>query len=212
MTKFRCALITSVSLPGHGLRDDLIEFCRNGWVDVGWRIGIDVENVLTRLMKVFSFKGFNTREQLIEQHSYGKNVGPCVNLSALPLLGRHVVRRTKHFAVHGHIGILNFRDTKVHHLDTRAVTNHDVGRLDVAMYQPTAVGVVECIQHLADNFERVPHGNFAPLLEIVVQRPTFGKFHDDDGHTLELDQVIDRNDVGMIEAAQCLCFGVTAFD
>ena len=68
-------------------------------------------------MEILALEGFYAGEQLIEQHADRENIGAYIDLFSTPLFRRHIVRRAEYFTAQGHIGILNFRDAEIHHLD-----------------------------------------------------------------------------------------------
>ena len=94
-------------------------------------------------------------DHLVQDHADAPDVGAVIHVLAAHLFGRHVSDRAEHdaglrprdarVAAGGHVGSdCNLGEAEVEQLHEAVRTQHDVFRLDVAMYEAGAVGGVEC--------------------------------------------------------------------
>src|SRR4029450_660402 len=89
-------------------------------------------------------------QHLVEDGTEREQIAARIGLLTLDLLRRHVANRPDDHAVGGHIGITDrrgrsrfeFRQAKIKQLRATA-SQHDVGRLQVAMNDAVSMGVVE---------------------------------------------------------------------
>ena len=91
-------------------------------------------------------------QKAINDNAKRINVRPVINGRPLGLFGRHILRRA-----HNGAGLREggpFRgahQAKVHQGDMTILCDHDVGRFDVAVNDPTLVGVIEGVRDLMNN-------------------------------------------------------------
>ena len=106
-------------------------------------------------------------------------------------------------------------DAVVHHLDHAARGDHDVGRLDVAVHDAHAVAVVEGVEDVLGDADRLERLEGAPLAQLLPQGVPVDVLHDDVRHGRGLPvrvvavegilaRVEDGHDRGMVEPGRRL--------
>jgi hypothetical protein len=117
------------------------------------------------------------------------------------LFRRHVVECPGDVADTCQIDPPGTRDPEIQHFHDARFADHDVGRLDVAVNDRRAVGVVECrTQHFEDAqlFGESPHAAPRDQLRQCLARHVL---HRDERTIVVFADVVNRDDVGMVEAA-----------
>ncbi len=98
------------------------------------------------------------------------------------------------------------RNAEVGDLDPAVVEHHDVCGLDVAVHDSVLVREREAVGNLRDDV-RDPFGRENDArVEDFAQRPALQELHGDIGGAIASAHVVDRDDVGMIEAPGGLGF------
>ena len=151
-------------------------------------------------------------EELIEHAAGRVEVAAGVDVLALRLLGREVLRGADHGLRLGHrrVGVGDGAgDAEVHHLDRIVRADHHVRRLDVAVDDAHPVRVGQGVQDALGDPGGLVAGQLAPLVEDLAQGLALDVLHDDEGdivrpavrvHALVLAGVVDRDDRGVVEA------------
>ena len=161
-----------IQCPGHRL------------VDLGGGQG-GLAHVLVRHRdRRLTAEGLTAGEQLVEDDAGRVEVGARVDGLALGLLRREVgggaedVRRLgdRRGRVRDGPG-----DAEVHHLDLPGIRHHHVARLDVAMDDTGAMGVLERLEDAVDVADRVGDGHGARRDDVLQQRAV-DELHDDVRH------------------------------
>ena len=145
-------------------------------------------------------------EHLVEDDAEREEVRPVVDLLALDLLRRHVVRRAEELPLLGEVRAVEPGDAEVGDLHPPFLGDQDVRRLDVAVHHPVGVGVVEGVPHLGDDVEHAGQRQRLLPLEHQLQVGAAHVLHGDEGEPLVggLDHVMDGDDVGMGQDARAL--------
>ena len=163
-----------------------------------------------------AIEGWRAGEHLVEHDAEGVDVGATVERISGRLFGAHVLRRADDGAftreLRGRPGLFLLRrlrglgDTEVRHQDVAALVQQDVVRLDVAVDDLVAVRVGERVGHLARNTRRVADVELLLRLEQLAQRRTVDAPHDDVEDLFVPADLVNRHDMGMLEARDGLCF------
>ena len=107
------------------------------------RIGRLRRDPVEDLRDALALEGRAAGHQLIEDDAEGEEVGPAVDRAAPELLRRHEAGRADHLVGLGQVGAGKPRHPEVGDLHLPALAEQDIGRLDVAVHDPAAVGIVE---------------------------------------------------------------------
>ena len=99
------------------------------------------------------------------------------------------------------------RDAEVHDLDVAGAREHHVGRLDIAVDDAVAVGVVQGTERAGRNLQRALWQQATPAREELPQGHPVDVLHDDVGHDRGLGavdedvlaRVVGGDDVGVVE-------------
>ena len=164
--------------------------------------------------------------RLVEDRAEREDVGALIDDLALRLLGRHVGSRTQHHALAGqrchlggHLGRQvpgrrlrvrrQFGETEVEHLEPAVARQHDVRRLEIAMYHALFVRHGERFGDRQGDIERLRQREAAGR-HGAVEAFTFDQLHGDERRVaLALDRV-DGDDVGMVECRDRLGLALKA--
>ena len=145
-------------------------------------------------------------EELKQRHTEREDVGAGVGLLAQELLGRHVDDGANHLAGFGQALVPPAafgldeppRHPEIHHLHVPLVGQDEVRGLQVTMHDTMRVRFLERLGNLAGQLEH-PRGRQRALGRRVEQRLARHVLHDDAGSAIELGELVDLADVGMIE-------------
>ena len=150
-------------------------------------------------------------QQLEEQAAGGVDVRAGVDLLALGLLGREVLRGADDGLGLGHRGRAvgdGPGDAEVHDLDRAGRGQHHVGRLDVAVHDAHAVAVLQRREHAGRDPQRLGPVQRPGLAEQVAHGAALDVLHDDvrrlHGRAAGLlddvlTAVVDRDDGRMVQ-------------
>ncbi len=146
------------------------------------------------------------RQELVEQTAGRVEVRPRVDLLALRLLRREVLRGADdgRGLGHRHAGVTHGAgDAEVHDLDLAVARQHDVGRLDVAVDDAGSVRVLQGLEDADRHLQRPLRQQLATGVQKLTERRAVHVLHDDvrDRHVVDvvLARVVDRDDRGMVE-------------
>ena len=159
-----------------------------------------------------ALEGFLAGDHFVQGDAERIDIGAGVELLALDLFGRHVVKRADDVAgfgegaVGGHAG-----DAEVHQLDAAVGRKHDVGRLDVAMDDAARMGVGEGGEGLVGGVERLGDRQAADAHE-AVEGGAFDELHDHDHLVANALSGAQGGDVGMFETGGDFDFAAEALD
>ncbi len=92
-------------------------------------------------------------QQLVEEHTKGKNIRLFVDPFALDLLGRHVIWRAQSHAGFGQCAGFRLGNAEVHDLDFAVVENFDVFGFDIPMDDIVLMCLCQAVAYLQDNIE-----------------------------------------------------------
>ena len=124
------------------------DFVKNGWG------GVAAERLATA-------QGF------IEHHADRKEIAAWIRLATADVFRSHVAYGAHHHSGGRHVGIRNPRHTKIHHLRPQFLAvalNADVCGLDIAVHDALAMGEVQPVANLAQDFQ-----HFYPGQGLVLQ-------------------------------------------
>ena len=176
-----------------------------GWVTCAARICCDVMPV----------NGGRPGEQLVRHGAHGVDVHPVVEVRVGGrLLRRHIGRSAERHAGGGELlaaGGLAHRlgHAEVGHQGVAAGEHHVVG-LDVAVHHALAVGVGQRVHHLDQDLDRVVHRQFADPRQPLAQRLSLDVGHDEVEEAAGLAGIVERQNVGMLQAGRHLDFAEEA--
>jgi hypothetical protein len=88
----------------------------------------------------------------------------------------------------------------------------DVGRLDVPVHDPRVVRRLERHGDLGEDAARLLRGDGAPVGDERGQRAALDELHDEVGGVALLAEVVDRHDVGVLQAGAVDRLGAEAFE
>src|SRR5206468_694204 len=120
-------------------------------------------------------------------------------LSLSDLLRRHVTRRPQKRAGARHAGRRKMCHAEVHDLRAPILSNANVRRLDVPMHDSTSVRERESGEYIDHDVEPRLQGEWFAYLEQLFEVDTLNKFHRDEQVSVEIAEVVDADDVGMLE-------------
>jgi hypothetical protein len=160
-----------------------------------------------------SREGAPPGQHLVEQDAQRVGVGLNGPRLAAHLLGRHVLGCTHQAAGAGRaLAPVEARDSEVDPLRLAARADHQVGGLDVAMHHAGVVRVLDPVERLMDQRERLLEGQRAAPLESSVQCLALDEFHHQVEIVVFLGEGEHDGDVGMVESRQSLGFHPEALD
>jgi hypothetical protein len=140
-------------------------------------------------------------DQFVGHGAEGKDVAAMIDRPSEHLLGGHVVERADQRAVARHARALDACDAEVEDADAVAAVDHQVRRLDVAVDDAAAVGVVEPGADLLEVPELVDERQRLADLDQVRQRGAVHVFHRHERLMLVLAGVVDGDDVVVAQVA-----------
>ena len=185
---------------GQGTRHEAIDLERNVRSEDPRGRRCRLENVVDDRQVAVAAKRALSGEHLVEHDAERPEVGATVHGLALDLLRSHVRHRS-----HGRSrarrpgAIEQLRDAEVHDLDEPVTRDHQVRRLDVAMHDARAMGLVQPPRNLQREVERFRHRE-RPARQPLLQRGTLVVRHGDEQPALGVRvRVVDGADVRMIE-------------
>ena len=176
-----------------------------------------VQNPVDDRVRQFAGKGLGVGHQLVQDDADGKHIGAMIDGVALDLLRRHVAWRTER---HSRVGCCSDhpRDAEVENLEPPRFVDHQVGRLDIAMHHRHAMGIRHAGQQLFHPAQLVDQGDGKLPPDDLGKGLTGDILHDDVRLTVEVAEVVHRDDVGMAEGrrrtglAREACAGVRHLD
>ena len=136
---------------GHRLQDDRLQVAGDRRVEPARRDRLVQRDLAEQLLVVAAVEGGPQRQQLVEGHAQGVDVGPLIDDPApgQGLLGAHVAERPDHVAGAREAEVAGeSRQAEVGDPDRAVGVDQEVGRLDVAMEDAQAMGVVQRIGRL----------------------------------------------------------------
>ena len=149
-----------------------------------------------------AIKRARARQQLVQHHTGGKQVGPGVNGFAFQLLGRHVFERSDNRALStGSVArVLDTRHTKVCQLDASTGLHQQVGGLDVAMHNFLAVRVCQGRQQVAHDGQGLLEGVHLAMVQVVLEVLPLDILHHQKCDVAITVRVVYADDVGVLQA------------
>ena len=167
------------------------------------RLRVVLEDLEEHRVHRVRLEGLVDREELVEDGADGEDVGAHVHLLATNLLGRHVVGSSHHHARLGDVGGAQPRETEVHDLHLPVGQDVYVGGLQVSVDDLHLVGEGEPIADLLHDAHLLVEGDRG-IADDVLEVGPLEKLHRHVGAAVFLSEVVDRDDVGMIEAGRRL--------
>ena len=141
-------------------------------------------------------------EELVKNDADGPHIGTMIDGRSRNLLGGHVVGRP-HYEARLRLdgGAFAHRDPEIEDFRGPVGQDLDVPRLDVAMDDTPLVGIVEAAADLRDDMHLVLEPLGLASLHELRQAISLQKLHHDERYTftLELPEVENRDDIGMLE-------------
>ena len=110
------------------------------------------------------------------------------------------------------LGSKHAGNAEVHHLDTAAVGDHQVRRLEVAVYDTAAVRVAKRIEHLDAEVRRLRWRERTEAVRQIVERFAAHEFHHHQQLVVLMMQFVDRGDAGMVQARERHRFAAEALE
>jgi hypothetical protein len=103
----------------------------------------------------------------------------------------------------------NFRQPKVQNLGVSALSDKDIGRLDVPVDDAFCVGCVERVRNL-DSQRQDQLGFHRSPIDAMLQSQPIQKFHGNERFAMLVVNFVDGADVGMVQCRGSLCFALEA--
>ncbi len=149
-------------------------------------------------------------QALIEHACQRVDVGTGLDLSGVEALGGHVGPRADGGVGRCQRGVAGGAgDAEVDEIGEVVLGQQDVGRFDVAVHQSGLVGAVQCRGDLFDDV----HGAFGWHRAVVEQGLQVVARDQSHGHvqaSFDFSDVVDRHDMGVVEACGGACFAAEA--
>ena len=204
----RCRAVPGAKIRTHGVEGDLLQTegdrrihlagRRRGRIDVldgdGYR-GITV---------IGRFSG----QHFIHHYAQRIQVRPGVHLGPLCLLRGDIMDGPQRLPGQRILGGTEPRDPEISDLYAAVLQDHDIVRFDVPMDDPSGMGVLDGLGDLGGKMQRLPPGQRAPLLHILLEGQPVDQFHDDIVRFAGMVHVIDGHDIGVGEHRDGLAFGM----
>ena len=166
-----------------------------------------IGNARGHRQEVVTPKWAQAGEHLVQHDADRKQVRAAVEFFAARLLGGHVLRCPDHVAhTRAHLGrpsatVFNVGNTKVGDFDcARGRVTHDVAGLDVAVYHPAFVRVVERTRQLQGDGDGLPNGQLPRAFKLFGQGLASEHFHGHVRPTLDFADVVYDHDIGVRQA------------
>ena len=147
---------------------------------------------------VIGIKGLLTGEHLVEHHADRIDVALFVGIVAACLLRADIMHGADRL-----IGLCavvlagKLRNAEVHDLDRAVGEQHDVLRLDVAVYDAAVMRVLECAEHLNDEVDGILPRQHVLGVDILLERDAVDILHDDILESVREIHIVDLDDVRM---------------
>ncbi len=197
------AVLIPVGGPfAHGLQDDAAQGFGHIEIQFLRRRGVGLDHVMHHGAQRLTRERLLAREQFVQHHGHGKQVGTPVDLLAHELLGAHVERRADERPLLRQCRIGHVSDAEVGQLDRRIPGHHDIGRLDIAVDHAVVMGASQGLADVRADCGSGFRREIAPVLDQVPQVAALEEFHCDIGDAFFLARVVDRNDIGMVQGAR----------
>ncbi len=97
------------------------------------------------------------------------------------------------------------REAEIEDLHPGARVQHDVARLDIAVMDAAAMGIMEAFGDLTTSAYKL-RGGEGGAKQHLLQRFALNQLHGDEGRALCNIHLVDGRDVGVVEARGCLRF------
>jgi hypothetical protein len=137
--------------------------------------------------------------KLVQRHPQRIEVRTSVERLPVDLLRRHVIKRTGRLVRLGQARIVHdLRDAEIHQFHNTRGSDHDVGRLDVAMHDSARVRVLQRFQHLHRHPNRVLHWDGA-LRHPAIHCSPLHELHDHQQLILKPQRRPQPRDVRMLQ-------------
>jgi hypothetical protein len=145
-------------------------------------------------------------QQLVQRTSQRVDVGAAIDgVTVQALLGSHVVEGAQALTMRRDLSARSRpvkvpRQTQVEQPHLAGGSEHQVGRLDVAVNQPLLMEVLQPESRLPDHFTGFRHRQGAPLPDEPGQVVALDELQDEIGDARDLAGVIGRDQVGVRQA------------
>ena len=134
------------------------------------------------------------------------------------LLGRHVVQRAHQLANGGQVVrvlaelFVQHRQTQIEDFYTAVAGEHDVGRLDVAMYESRVMHILQTDGRLPSDLASVRHRQRAEAMDQLRKVGAVDEVHHQIMHAPGITRIAGSHDVGMVQVADHFHFPFEAGD
>ena len=145
-------------------------------------------------------EGLDARHQLVGDRAEREQIGARVDRLFQHLLRRHVMRRPEQLAFPRDLVRSEPRDPEVENLDGAGGRQHQIRRLDVAVHNRALVRVVQAVGDLREDRQIPRERHVDALPHEVGQRHAVEQLHHDVDVAGVFLQLVDRDDVGVIQA------------
>ena len=175
-------LIPACRILLHGLDRDVLQSLRDLRIDLPRMLRLRLQLHYRDGNRVIGFKGQLTGEHLIEHDTDGINIRLFVRDFAACLLGTDIMHRTDRFVRCAGQPRIRSRKTcnaEIRHFDGAIRKQHNILRLDVAMYDSFVMGVLQGAQDLHGEMHRFFPTNILLLVDVLLERNTVDVFHHD---------------------------------
>ncbi len=227
--KVRSVLIAEVAILLQSFVDNFFELGRQVRIQADGRNWGAIQNSFGDDAGAFAAEGQYTGGHFIEHDAEGKNVGACVEFLGADLFGRHVGNGAENGAragklgvscAHGavaigsHVGTMgagDFGEAEIENFGMAALSDENVGGLDVAMDDAFGVSGIESVGDFDGDFEESIqfHGLAG---NDVLESGAVETFHDHEGMAVELPDFMDGANIGMVKGGSGAGFAAKAFE
>ena len=193
--------VTRLGALGHGAQHHMVDILGQPGAQRTRGNRFLVEHLLHQIVQRVGIEWLVAREQFIQRHTETEHVAVVRERLATHLLRGHVVGRTDRCRLH-RLRLAQQRRAKIGDLHVRAAGDHDVCRLDVAVDDTLAEGVLERSAALEDHLHDV--GDRQQLVRCGKLRKVAAhhQFHGDMAGILLNHSIQDADDVRVLELSR----------
>ena len=150
-------------------------------------------------------------EQLEKNYTEAIDIGTAIQGHATGLLRTQIVRAAQRHTIHGQfaVGLPEFGNTEVAEYGSPVAMEENVGRLDITMNDPFAMGEIETLTELFQQIQRVIDAQLPA--DTLLEAAAFQVFHRDVMSFSGLAEVMDGNDVAVAQRCDESAFVEKAF-
>src|SRR5215469_11462979 len=169
-------MIAPMGLALHRVQDNLLERLRDLRIQFTGCDRIAGDPRIHHDKRIRALERYGTRGHFVKDRTQTIDVGPFVTSFAFDLFRRHVVRSAHRWGKPGErepAHFRRFRDAEIDDPQGTIITNHDVLRFEVSMYDLVLVHVPECAKDIAGDLDSVRDRQRSHLVQYCAQSLPF---------------------------------------